>query len=145
MELQNRNLSIRMRGEDVTLLHAELKQLGFKIAGNDVQRKYFGPGTKEAVEAFQKRKKLPITGIVDKRTAARINAEVNASRPLGVPRVYGVVVEADDTPRSGLTVQAFNKGVGTERLIGTSRTDHGGAYEIPYPQALPREWRQSGA
>jgi hypothetical protein len=35
MKLQNRDLSLRMRGEDVALLHKELMQLEYTIAEND--------------------------------------------------------------------------------------------------------------
>lgn len=55
MKLQGRILTIETHGEDVALLHQELMQLDSPIPGDEVERKYFGPGTRKAVLEFQSR------------------------------------------------------------------------------------------
>jgi hypothetical protein len=42
MHLQGRNLSVQMQGEDVKLLHKELRLLGFDIPEDEVVRTFFG-------------------------------------------------------------------------------------------------------
>src|SRR5262245_35964277 len=49
MELQGRNLVLRMRGDDVVLLHTELGQLGLAIDRAEVAARHFGTTTREAV------------------------------------------------------------------------------------------------
>ena len=51
MELQGRNLSENLRGDDVKLLREELGKLGFSI--NDKEG-FFGSETRKAVLEFQK-------------------------------------------------------------------------------------------
>ncbi len=89
MKLQGRNLSLRMRGEDVALLQRELGQLikagklDIQIDQSEITRKNFGATTRRAVIAFQQEHGLPAagappTGIVDEITADKINAEADA-------------------------------------------------------------------
>lgn len=66
MKLQDRNLNIRMRGEDVELLQQELRQLDFVIKD---EAGYFGSSTRRAVERFQEENNLEMKGVVDERTA----------------------------------------------------------------------------
>ena len=80
MELQGRNLTIRMKGEDVKLLQSELKLLGYILPADEISRGYFGRETRNAVLSFQKQRGLQTTGIVDKHTAEQINAVVEASQ-----------------------------------------------------------------
>ncbi len=48
MKLQGRDLTSGLRGEDVSLLQFELRQLGFSILDQEVARKFFGNTTLEA-------------------------------------------------------------------------------------------------
>ncbi|MBE9572393.1 MAG: peptidoglycan-binding protein, partial [Proteobacteria bacterium] len=130
MKLQNRDLSLRMRGEDIALLHKELKQLEYAIAENELQRMYFGTTTRQAVLDFQKKQDLEGSGIVDKETAKRIN-EALESGDLEY-RVKGTVSLADGTPATGLRVSAFDRDLRSEQLLGKHRTDRRGFYEITY-------------
>lgn len=129
MKLQGRNLSPETQGDDVKLLQSELGQLGFKIPDSELQRAFFGPGTYEAVEAFQKQKGLDTTGVVDERAAALINAEVAARLPFVVK---GEVRQASEDIYVGATVRAFNKNLRSEDLLGETKTDAAGRYEIRY-------------
>lgn len=60
-----RDLSVGMRGNDVTVLEQRLNQeSGIKINAHDG---IFNDATRRAVELYQKRYGLPITGVVDKK------------------------------------------------------------------------------
>ena len=54
MNLLDRILSIDMQGDDVKLLHSELRQLSFAIFDNELQESYFGNDTPETVQVFQR-------------------------------------------------------------------------------------------
>jgi peptidoglycan hydrolase-like protein with peptidoglycan-binding domain len=49
MNLQGRNTSLRMRGEDVKLLQTELGKLGYRIAAPEASKQVFGASTRQAV------------------------------------------------------------------------------------------------
>jgi hypothetical protein len=49
MNLQGRNLSARMSGADVALLHSELRQLGYAIAEAEISAQGYGATTQQAV------------------------------------------------------------------------------------------------
>ena len=69
MELKGRNLSLRMRGDDIALLHRELGLIGYKISMDEMEKKFFGKTTRLAVLNFQIKNKLKDTGVVNKTTA----------------------------------------------------------------------------
>jgi len=87
MKLQDRNLSLRMKGADVKLLLSELIELGYTIPQNELSQHLFGRGTRKAVIDFQKKHKLEPSGAVDQRTAIAINAAVEALQPRRAPTV----------------------------------------------------------
>lgn len=138
MKLQGRNLSIRLRGADVNLLHTELRQLGLTVAQDEVDAALFGPTTEAVVKVFQTRHGLRSTGIVDEATATVINREVDrltaAARPLPFV-VAGRVVADDGAAAPGVTVRAFDKDMRSETLLGSATTDRLGRYEIRYEAA----------
>ena len=70
MNLQGRNLSIQLQGDDVKLLQNELHQLHLVI---DDPVGFFGTATRDAVLEFQRIRGISPTGIVDEDTARRIN------------------------------------------------------------------------
>ena len=76
MRLQYGNISTNSSNDDVKLLHSELAKLGVNIPDRELQRGVFGPGTRAAVVQFQNQHELEPTGVVDERTAARINEVV---------------------------------------------------------------------
>lgn len=131
MNLQGRELSIRMEGEDVQLLQRELRQLGLDIHDSETEGGVFGRRTHEAVALFQKQHRLEPTGVVDERTAAMINAEVDSSHPSRFA-VRGQIVKPDGGPVAGITVRAFDKTLRQERELGEAETDPDGRYAIHY-------------
>jgi murein L,D-transpeptidase YcbB/YkuD len=66
------DLALRSRGPRVTMLR---KRLDLQVAGRDSA--VFDAGLKSAVEAFQKRHGLSVTGKVDKSTLAALNVPVD--------------------------------------------------------------------
>jgi receptor-binding and translocation channel-forming TcA subunit of Tc toxin/ABC toxin-like protein/neuraminidase-like protein/putative peptidoglycan binding protein len=130
MQLQARNLSVRMTGDDVRLLQSELRQLGYSITDTEAQQG-FGQSTHAAVTDFQKKHGLPVTGIVDQGTAASINHEVDALSLTFT--VHGVVRHPDGKPVTDVIVAAFDKDLRSEEQLGELVTpDAEGRYEIKY-------------
>ena len=129
MELQGRDLNIRMRGQDVELLQQELRQLDFTI---EDEAGYFGSSTCRAVEQFQEQHDLGTTGVVDERTATLINEAVE---PLSSFIVCGHVRKLDTSPLTGALVRASDKDLRHEERLGDAITDGSGRYEIAYTAA----------
>jgi peptidoglycan hydrolase-like protein with peptidoglycan-binding domain len=109
MNLQGRNLYLRMRGEDVKLLQSELRQLGFSIGDEEG---YFGKATRRAVLKFQEEQGLEPTGKVEERTAEVINTAVATLQPEPRPEdrvepltVTGRVLQ-DGEPLAGMVVRS---------------------------------------
>ncbi|HWP91824.1 MAG TPA: neuraminidase-like domain-containing protein [Thermodesulfobacteriota bacterium] len=133
MELQGRELKLNMRGDDVKLLHKELLQLGFEIPDEEINKSFFGKGTRKAVGMFQGQHGLETTGVVDEHTATLINAELDRVRPQPESfLVRGQVRQRDNSSLVGVLVQAFDKDVRGEEMLGEALTDDAGHYEIHY-------------
>jgi len=73
-----RTLREGMHGADVRRLQERLAQLKYYPGPRDGS---FGPDTLEAVWAFQEVQRIPVTGVIGKRTGRRL-ANPNAPRPL---------------------------------------------------------------
>jgi peptidoglycan hydrolase-like protein with peptidoglycan-binding domain len=142
MQLQGRNLSVQMEGEDVKLLQRELRLLGFDILEDEVARTYFGRTTLEAVKAFQQRHNLEADGIVGERTAALINQELEGQQP-PPPQLFvvkGQVVHVDGRPVGNSIVRAFDVRLRTADVLGETTADPQGNYEIRYsPEQFQRD------
>ena len=69
MTSQKRTLSIRMKGADVARLHQQLQRLSCAIPQNEIEKQYFGAGTKKAVLELQVKHGLKADGVVDEATA----------------------------------------------------------------------------
>lgn len=137
MELQGRNLSLNMVGDDVALLHRELGQLieagklDARIEQTEIARKTFGPTTERTVILFQRKHVLRATAEVDERTAMAINAAVDA---LGPERftVSGHIRQPDGSPFARVRVAAIDKDLRHEQPLGEATTDERGHYMILY-------------
>lgn len=154
MKLQGRNLSNGTQGDDVRLLHRELRQLGIRSIPNDETRPgIFGPHTLVAVREIQEKAGLAVTGIVDERTARVINQQVDAlpgrggeggeeeGRPPLVQDaqervVAGQVLREDGQPFAGGLVRAFHTDKRGLLRLGQDSTDEAGHYTIRY-EKLP--------
>lgn len=137
MKLQGRNLSARMSGADVALLQGELRQLNFAIPDDEARRSFFGPGTERAVREFQRQRGLEPTGVADERTAAAVNAGVEARRPRAV---RGTVTDDGGAPLAGMVVRAFDRDLRREEALAQATTGRDGSYEIQY---VARQFRRA--
>jgi peptidoglycan hydrolase-like protein with peptidoglycan-binding domain len=134
MKLQGRNLSIEMQGEDVKLLHTELRQIGYTISNEEVQKTFFGRGTRQVVLEFKKAEGLETTGIVDEKTAERLNTKVDAQNSRKY-LVRGQVTQSNGTTNaafSGTTVRAYDWDKNNRNLLSETTINERGYYEITY-------------
>lgn len=145
MKLQGRDLTNGTRGDEVRLLHNELRLLGFRlIPDGETRPGIFGPHTLVAVREFQKEAGLRVTGIVDEATARAINEKVGTvpgedNVGTGIFRIHGRVTTAAGSPLAGVTVRAFDRDLRSETLLGKVSTDAAGLYEVRYgPDVLRR-------
>ena len=67
-------ISLGARGDAVEQLHEVLRQNGAKLPASEVRHGKFGAATRKAVEEFQRRHGLQVSGIVDERTALALQA-----------------------------------------------------------------------
>jgi hypothetical protein len=130
MKLKGRDLASGLVGEDVKLLQFELALLGFSISEDEVASASFGRETLAAVRRFQKSRDLVVTGVVDQITAVAINRDFDE-----LPLVLGQVRKGDDTPFTEGKVQAFDRDLRREQVIGESELTGEGRYEIRYSRA----------
>ncbi|HYU31282.1 MAG TPA: peptidoglycan-binding protein, partial [Thermoanaerobaculia bacterium] len=156
MKLQGRDLSNGTRGDDVRLLHRELRLLGFRlIPDNEIHPGIFGTHTFAAVREVQRQAGLPVTGVVDTATA-RVISTRTVSAPFDARTeardtrtdpgilinpvttedtrfiVRGRVLSADGRPQPDLLVRAFDRDLRSETLLGESATDAAGRYDVLY-------------
>lgn len=132
MNLQGRNLSLSLQGDDVALLQRKLGQLGYNLAPSEIEGRIFRNTTREAVLDFQRKRGLEATGVVDEHTARQINAAVDAL-PSERYLVSGQVRHQDGAPLGRMTVRAFDKDLRDEEPLGEeTTTDDNGQYEIAY-------------
>jgi peptidoglycan hydrolase-like protein with peptidoglycan-binding domain len=142
MNLQVRNLSVPLQGDDVTLLHRELAQLGYTIPTDETNIKLFGSITKQAVQHFQRTHGLSPDGVVDAVTARAIHAAVDAKAPERYT-VSGAVRHQDGTPLKGVRVRAYDRELRDDEgnVLGETTSEDNGIYQIVYTAA---QFRRAG-
>ena len=82
-------------GDAVARLHQTLAQHGLAVAPQELKRRFFGPSTRDAVIAFQKRNTLDASGAIDAPTAAAFSAAAPAPAP--APRILPAVLAGLNT------------------------------------------------
>ena len=82
-------------GDEVRDLQSTLRQRGFDVPAAEVERRFFGPGTREVVTAFQRANGLKVTGVVDAATEAALGgaSAAQASKPVATQSTVSRVVE----------------------------------------------------
>jgi peptidoglycan hydrolase-like protein with peptidoglycan-binding domain len=103
-------LSIGAYGEDVRQLQASLLQAGYHIPAPEAARGFFGPATRQAVQRWQARNRLPATGVAETQAAAALiapttEADVPPPRP-AAPADPERVVPAMPLPAARESVSA---------------------------------------
>ena len=74
--MKSPNLSVGASGDEVAELQRKLLGHGFSILRSEVERKFFGPATREAVRECQRESGLKVTGQFDEATEAAIEAKI---------------------------------------------------------------------
>src|SRR6516165_2166744 len=79
-------ISVGAYGESVTRLQDLLRRHGFELPESEVGRQFFGPLTRQAVRQFQQQNELPVSGILDERTATALEPALGAHPPETIER-----------------------------------------------------------
>lgn len=173
MRLSADNLSLNLTGNDVKLLHIELRRLDYEITPQELDSATFDKSTYMAVWEFQKSQNLEATGVVERATVDAINQALiyrglkpydsladaspgpSPSRPLshytfgaGEPPgfiIQGQVLLPNGTPYAGVTVRAVDRDLRSEQPLGSSTTDAEGRYSISYTAAQFSRAEKKGA
>jgi hypothetical protein len=124
-----------MKRSQVADLHQALTLIGLQIDNVETDNQRFGKSTLKGVSRFQEEHQLPVTGVVDEVTAQALNGLLAERGMLDEELIYlvrGVVHRADGKPAMSLKVQAFDRDVSGEQLLGSTVTDQEGAYRINF-------------
>ena len=130
-------LKLQMKHAEVGDLHQALTALGFEIAAKERKEQRFGVATRRAVVALQEKHGLEPTGVVDQKTAARINREPKNERAKTADDLFvvqGYIHVADGKPAAKVFVRAVDKDRRGETPLGETSTDEQGHYEIRYTE-----------
>jgi peptidoglycan hydrolase-like protein with peptidoglycan-binding domain len=125
------NLKVNSRGADVTALRKRLELLDYKISDRPA---FFGVDARDAVIEFQRANSLPTTGVVNQATAAvlaKAATDATDDGANGRRIVRGRITEANGSPLF-VTVSAFSIGLDGTTILGRSRSNKKGWYEINY-------------
>jgi glycosidase len=104
-EMGKLSLEVGAFGEEVKDLHRNLVKHGLTLPSSEVERGFFGPGTRYAVIQWQRNHRLPATGIVDDGTDATLRATPGSSpsqpAETGLSPVPGTTVRSVSFPLQG--------------------------------------------
>ena len=87
-------------GDEVRDLQSALRQHGFDVPAAEGERRFYGPGTREVVNAFQRANGLKVTGVVDAATEVALGGvrAGQTSKPATPPPTVSAVVEPARRP-----------------------------------------------
>ena len=163
MKRQGRNLTNGTQGDDVRLLHRELRLLGFRIPASETRQGVFGPKTEAAVRKLQEKARLKVTGVVNRATARAIDEQIGklpakagskamTQSPAAPPpakaadeqsdsfKVTGTVTSPDRDVIGVLRVEIVRKQAGPDVPLAETTTDARGRYAVDFPASkLPAE------
>jgi len=157
MELSQ--LRVGDSGDMVARLHEVLTLHGLEVSPEERKRRFFGPSTREAVRKFQRTHGIDPSGEVSEQTVTLLISQMAAPpsvkltptltlpvTPLAIRdsggagtdlhRVFGMVRNQYGETLNNVTVQALERELRNETLLGIAHTEAGN-YEIRYkrPQA----------
>jgi len=142
------NLEVGAFGEEVKNLHRKLIKHGLGIPSSELDRAFFGPATRDTVLAWQRNHGLPVTGIVDERTDATLEAapQLPAFRPQDSGPVAPPPPAAFDTADEGIFGREIKQTFAQARDAASKRTMrnvtvNGTVVPVRYPFPSPTDWR----
>lgn len=113
----------------------ELKALTIKLRDEQTQQIY-GDATTQLLRYFQIQQGLGdnLYGVVEDKTAAKLNEILKSLGAFAENAfiVRGTVRDSNGHPLAGTIVRAFDRDLRREELLGETRTDAEGKYEIRY-------------
>jgi hypothetical protein len=80
-------LEIGALGDSVATLHNALAQNGIELPPSELNRKFFGPATRQSIQQLQQQNGLPVTGTLDDRTASLLGISGAKSAPAAATTV----------------------------------------------------------
>jgi len=129
-------------GKKVSDLHQILLKLKYEIRPGDLQRKYYGATTRDAVKKFQAGHNLSVSGDIDEPTANALNALIEkqqSQQPSEKYEVRGRIIASDRMPVPNVMVHAFDICIGRKTGLGKAETAKDGSYRIEYdPTVIQR-------
>ncbi|MBV7338333.1 peptidoglycan-binding protein [Chloroflexi bacterium TSY] len=129
-------IRLNMQRNSVQDLHTALEFLKMPVAEKDMAEGRFGKATRKVLEELQATNRLPVTGEVDKATAHLLNQKLKEANVLDSPkekyRVRGSVRNDVEQGIAGAIVRVFEKTLRTETLLGESKTQANGFYDVQY-------------
>jgi glycosidase len=141
-------LEVGSLGEEVKNLHRNLAKQGFAIPSSELNRAFFGPLTRDAVMQWQRTQGLPVTGIVDERTNAALEAAPQSAsfRLQGSGPVASPLTAAPGTPPKGIFAREISEMFAQVRDAAGKRTTrdvnvNGTLVPVRYPFPSPTDWR----
>jgi hypothetical protein len=161
MKKLNKPIPANTKGKQVADLHEIMLAFGFNVSEKEVNEQFFGESTKKAVKLFQKQysEELEITGNIDDITLKKINSILakwkdkddvddkdkgngkgkdkggsNQPRPDRY-RAKGHCYDVNEKPLAKAIVKAYDRDLRSEELLGTTKTNEKGYYEIWYTPA----------
>jgi glycosidase len=162
------NLEVGAFGGEVENLHRNLAKYGSVIPSSEVNRSFFGPGTRDAVIRWQRNCGLPVTGIVDERTNAALEAAQGsdpiqpvetgpspglgtAARSVSLPlqgsgQAVLLRTAVPSTGPSDIFAPEITKAFAQARDAASKRTTkdvtvHGTVVPVRYPFPSPTDWQ----
>jgi Tc toxin complex TcA C-terminal TcB-binding domain/ABC toxin N-terminal region/Neuraminidase-like domain/Putative peptidoglycan binding domain/PA14 domain/Salmonella virulence plasmid 28.1kDa A protein len=124
-----------------TLVHEQLRELGFVPAAGPRALGHGDPYTRRMLMAFQRERELPVTGVADTATVAALAHAVSARRSSYPPEepdcgvVRGTVRQAYGRTLPPLRVELFTKTLRREELLGAVAVCDDGSFHVTYPLA----------
>jgi hypothetical protein len=90
-------LEVGTQSEAVSCLQDTLRQAGYRIPPGEAARRFFGPGTRDAVRRYQQDHGLPINGAAGPATLASLTAS-SPDDPVGSAITQAVAADPPDGP-----------------------------------------------
>ena len=154
--MTNLRLELGVSGKEVKDLHRNLAKCGFKIPSSELERRFFGQGTRCAVLQLQQNNGLSATGIVDERTEAAFGAVTRSGpdRPAGMDELRGFSpstgllarAPASSSAPSEIFAHEITETFARARKAAGDRTTrpvsvNGTIKHVPWPFPSPSDWR----